>query len=358
MNNNIWPISIVFEEDELLSSWLIRTALENGSDPMTWTWYYWGQWRPWTIDLDRYCPIDKLKILSNLGLDLNTLQAATLMPSMLMILDRLPSKRQTWPWITRLGSRNRERTGGLRFCIECLKEQPIYFRKSWRFAWNHSCSKHNMLLQEFCPNCNSPLTLHKVSVNNPHLSICQRCYYDLATTITTNNEQKNFQVQNLLNSIVLERQYDLPWGVESTTILFSIIRHLYSFLSYATKGITNSEKALCKSLNMNIELRPKEFKLESIEKAPTYWIRELDYAVSQLLVLNISEIYELFNKCGITQESFYRNQRNGALLLDFIWPTPQSKERKKLITKKALTTIQPKTKEEVWNMWLDLQEFL
>ena len=39
--------------NESISSWLIRAALDCGTEPITFTGFYWDKWRLWTYDLDR-----------------------------------------------------------------------------------------------------------------------------------------------------------------------------------------------------------------------------------------------------------------------------------------------------------------
>lgn len=58
--------------DETLSSWLIRTALYQGCDPMVLSWCIWDKYRIWTIDFERNLPYEHLFALSKatgLGID-------------------------------------------------------------------------------------------------------------------------------------------------------------------------------------------------------------------------------------------------------------------------------------------------
>ena len=50
---NQLPIKTKFYEDESISSWMIRAALNQGCAPLTFTQYYWSQHRLWTRDLDK-----------------------------------------------------------------------------------------------------------------------------------------------------------------------------------------------------------------------------------------------------------------------------------------------------------------
>lgn len=39
--------------NESISSWLIRASFDCGTDPLTFTGFYWEKHRLWTLDLDR-----------------------------------------------------------------------------------------------------------------------------------------------------------------------------------------------------------------------------------------------------------------------------------------------------------------
>ena len=58
--------------DETLSSWLVRSALYQGCDPMVLSWRIWDKYRIWTIDFERNLPYEHLFALSKatgLGID-------------------------------------------------------------------------------------------------------------------------------------------------------------------------------------------------------------------------------------------------------------------------------------------------
>ncbi len=355
---HLWPIALPIKEDELLSSWIIRNSLANGSDPMTWTWAIWGKWRPWAIDLDRYCPNEKLLKLCNQMLSAEQLKKATLLPTVVKILGGRPPLKQSWPWITPLGSRNRERTGGLRFCPECLKEEPVYFRKKWRLSWNHTCTVHNVLLQEYCPECSSPLMPHKADFDHPELHLCKRCGYDLSSMKFEQKVKTTFLVQHLLNSAITSKDYKSPWGIVITPELFATVRYLYCFLNLASKQATTADKTICKTVCINTSLRPTNFHLDSIDKAPPIWIHELDCSVSKLLNRRVDEISELFCKCGITQESLHKTKVPISQTIQNILSSLPSNSRTKSTKSKPIKEIKPKSKEEVKKMWLELQKYL
>ena len=121
-----WPVHVPLIQDELLSSWLIRTAFENGSYPLAWTWHFWRRSRVWTLDIDRFCSLELINAIVSPKVTKQELINATLYPSLLKIVSNdIHQYKKSWPWVTTLGARNRDRTGGLRYCPECLKSPPI-----------------------------------------------------------------------------------------------------------------------------------------------------------------------------------------------------------------------------------------
>lgn len=58
-----WGIKTPLYQNEALSSWLIRAALDCGCDPLSLTGILWPKWRPWTLDIDQGLNQEYSKIL-------------------------------------------------------------------------------------------------------------------------------------------------------------------------------------------------------------------------------------------------------------------------------------------------------
>ncbi|WP_353961410.1 TniQ family protein [Rhodoferax lithotrophicus] len=58
--NSRWAVVASTQPDEIISSWMVRTALMQGCDPMTLTFAVWPRWRIWTHDADRFANEDRL----------------------------------------------------------------------------------------------------------------------------------------------------------------------------------------------------------------------------------------------------------------------------------------------------------
>lgn len=183
-----WPIKVALQEDESLSSWLSRAALENGCDPLVLTGSIWPKWRVWTTDIDRGIPTSKqgALILAS-GLDVNSIQQAALSLDAILLSSHPLPLHGVWPWVLGLGARNRSYKGGVQFCPCCLADDlKPYFRRHWRFAWITGCSLHSVRLIDRCSQCRKPIEPHRLeAIKAVELATCSSCGFDLRCSLTT-----------------------------------------------------------------------------------------------------------------------------------------------------------------------------
>jgi len=195
--NGSWSIPCSLFDDELLSSWLVRSALANGCDPMTLTGYVWPGWRPWTIDIDRGLPNDKGKTLARLcATTTDTFNSIALSKVAGRLTNARLTPNNTWPWILPLGTRNRYRNGGLQFCPSCLEEDVPYFRIQWRLGWHTCCAKHKTLLISSCSHCALPVEPHRLESNHNSIVICPSCNNYLSSTEVIESPKAALHFQN------------------------------------------------------------------------------------------------------------------------------------------------------------------
>lgn len=353
----LWPIVLPIKEDELLSSWLIRNSLANGSDPMTWTWYFWGKWRAWTRDFDRYCPDDKLKCISFGRYTFEELRAATLQHTLMNITHTQLEPNSRWPWLIPQGTRNRDRSIGIRFCPECLKEDPAYFRRSWRLAWNHSCPIHNIVLSNHCPSCGLPVSPHKANQDHPDICICPRCTYDLRTVKTSKASSEALLAQTLLSDASKNSTQLHPWGITDTRDFFDtvyLIIGLFQYIASHPKQMNKLQTAL--DLPDYTELKMTGI---GIEKRSPEWTSALFEALNKLLTLNIGELTQFFADNGLTQNALIANHPKPTRTLSLIASKlPINNIHSSAPKKHKKPSIKPRTKDEVFEMWLELKRYL
>ncbi len=77
---------------------------------------------------------------------------------------------------------------GLMYCPKCLAEDKIpYFRKKWRYQFYNVCTKHELFLTDRCWVCYERVNFSKI-VHNKNLAICSKCEKDLRTSVCKNIE--------------------------------------------------------------------------------------------------------------------------------------------------------------------------
>lgn len=169
--------------DETLSSWLIRTALYQGCDPMVLSWRIWDKYRVWTIDFERNLPTEHLLALSKAtDVAIDVLDEMLLIHMAKKCVHEFNPESGIWSWMLCQGNRNRKKSVGQPYCSHCLAEGTPYLRKEWRMAWATVCTKHQVLLQDSCPECGFYFSPHKLKGLEQVLSTCHHCGFDLRSS--------------------------------------------------------------------------------------------------------------------------------------------------------------------------------
>ena len=165
----MWPIHPHPENDELLSSWMVRLAHANCYKVHDFYCQYFGRTRQiWNRDIDHFAPDWLLNGLSvHSGLKLERLKLMTLRS-----LEGITYETYNETGITRgllsVGVYHRtRRIFGQQFCPLCLiEDQHAYLRKSWRLATVVMCEYHHVILHDRCEHCHSPMMPHRSDMNS------------------------------------------------------------------------------------------------------------------------------------------------------------------------------------------------
>jgi hypothetical protein len=167
-------------EDELLSSWLVRTAVAHQIHPIRFMSRHLPQLKPnfWSRDVDVFYAFreDVLEILARKsGKSIDEILDMTLKSYEGVFFDRLKFNTHNAA-LTSMKIRGRRcQNPGLRFCAKCLEEdEQLYFRKIWRVASYTMCEKHRCELLDRCPNCEIPVSLWKLNAKC-ELGKCHAC---------------------------------------------------------------------------------------------------------------------------------------------------------------------------------------
>ncbi len=227
-----WSISSDINQDELFSSWLIRNALLNGCDPLTLAWNLWPDWRPWTIDIDRFVALEKLSYLSQCsGISVKEIHATTLYNLAQRIAPTRKSRKTIWPWILAIGARNRKRKRyALQYCPICLQnDQAPYFRIQWRLAWHTVCHQHECLLWDKCPSCGSPIQPHTLTGKECSIAICSSCKFDLKNSPSQNASSHLISFQKKTDQAAISNKA-IYNGIKLTAKEWFELAHFFSLL--------------------------------------------------------------------------------------------------------------------------------
>lgn len=234
LSKRLFPIHLKPQDDELLSSWLVRLALAHGLSP---------------VEFDSILNSPRQVRVWNLrDLDLNTITTSTKAPSFippLLValskktatpLDRVNKttldeyeerlyykqyKTEHYSWIIQHEFRSHveQKRFGMQACPQCLAgdEQP-YFRRSWRFAFVVVCPSHKCFLIDRCSNCGEPILFHRSASYMLHfpkraITSCYKCWFDLRDTV----EQKS-KIQMMPEPEVIDLQKHLLQASRQTYI--------------------------------------------------------------------------------------------------------------------------------------------
>ncbi len=180
--NNKFRYCLTPQDDELLSSWLTRTALAHLTDPATFVNLYLPEWKNilWTRDVDISPDQKLLEALEHKCLLSNEILCNLTLKSYQGYLAEEISAT-SMPFIQPLVIRSRITKGyGLRFCPLCLKAHHArYFRKRWRLSFSTACIVHGCFLLDRCSQCGIPITLRR-SYYYKNFPICYKCGFDFS----------------------------------------------------------------------------------------------------------------------------------------------------------------------------------
>lgn len=186
----VWPAFTPPREDELLSSWLVRSARNHGIKLQSFCNVVWPQRgnSVWTRDIDRFAHLDILREVSVKTAQSEARVRQTMIASYEGFLLERHTHKTNLKWILPLGIRSTIRTRpGVQFCPSCLAEdKDPYFRRHWRLALFSCCSKHRRLFLNRCPECGSPVMYYRGDMTDRRkyaadpMNICARCGNDLS----------------------------------------------------------------------------------------------------------------------------------------------------------------------------------
>ena len=187
LTENPWPVRLKPQEDELLSSWLMRLAISHGLKLHTFCSITLPNKAIWNRDIDKSADAEVKQILSSkTGTPISRVHATSLAAYENVLYEKHNHFGPT-SWIMPVGIYHRRRRQfGLQYCPRCLAEDvEPYYRRKWRIAFMVMCEKHNILLHDRCPKCDEPINFHRNELGDHRksvadsLTLCYFCRFNL-----------------------------------------------------------------------------------------------------------------------------------------------------------------------------------
>lgn len=172
------------QEDELLSSWLVRVALAHDTMPWSFMNMHFPEYKNiiFSRDVDVWAPENLLQKLAwKSGYSYEAIYNLTLRSYIGTILPKFnPSGwNRYFSYIKVRGRSNK--LYGQKYCPKCLQSYKIpYFKKTWRLKSIQTCKEHNLNLHNQCPNCHTAISLYKFNRQCNGYLQCWKCNRNLS----------------------------------------------------------------------------------------------------------------------------------------------------------------------------------
>ncbi len=357
------PIELKPFPDEAISSWIIRNAIANGSDPSSWSAGIWPEWRIWTRDIDRSFPVERANKLSKItSLTADEIKHMTLEPFICRIEDvEELNVNAKWKWVIPTGERGSIKVNGMHFCPECLSDPVPYLKKQWRLSWNTVCSKHRCYLLLHCPECNEAFSPYKVTYENTDFTFCTHCGFDLkrARISVANVEISNVQEQ--INRFIFEESHDdFPLELKAKTIadFFTSFRLIVLFFR-RLHHFESHHKIILHELGLSLGdcvcnyHKGDYFDALSVEERASVLLQAMNF-----LQLPVVRMIDVLKSSQISQQMFIGEVEFRTDFINEIMYRLDDKSRDYPKRTTIQEEIKPKSKEEVLEVMEELRGFI
>ncbi|MDD5401112.1 MAG: TniQ family protein [Sulfurimonas sp.] len=356
-----FAIEVHPHEDETLTSWVIRNAIANGSDPRSFAIAAFKKDSTWYRDIDRYIPYEKVVQLSLLcSLSQEGIRALTL-ESLIQNLSHKTHKDNPyskWQLITPIGLKGAIRTNGFYFCPKCLVMDDAYLKKQWKLAWVVACPIHKNLLLLSCENCGQVFSPHKITYENPYLCYCTNCGFNLSASTTEYVNQEVLVFQEQLSQVAFKDDFmeiDFPLIENNRKDLFLTLTLFLSLFVH----MNQKEKfaGIFKYLNMNDKHAFRTSNNTTFARMHIKDKEHLLFIISNLFKLSLNEIVTLLRDSEMAQNGFKRTFRNLSPTAEYIFNRLDTKKIFKP-SRSLSREIVPKSKEEVERLFDEIREYI
>ncbi|WP_425545499.1 TniQ family protein [Labrys sedimenti] len=307
----LWVLPVPILGDELISSWLARSALTLGCDPLVLTGAIWPHWRVWTVDVDRAFPEDRLEALIRAcGIARARICKAGLEDVHQAISCHID--QGIWPWLLAYGTRNRRHRGGLQYCPRCLGGNHIpYYRRAWRLAWHTGCAIHGETLRDGCPCCSAAIEPHLLTAQAIRLDRCASCGGDLRQAGRGPLQRGAFRFQQLADEVVEVGCGRFGDQTMPSREWFALARFLIALLRRVSSGKSRGLRHFLTSLDVD----PSDVDLPPVLQLPLELLStgeriQLLRPIAGLLEAGVDRFITAARGARLTQASLHSVQPN------------------------------------------------
>ncbi len=325
VTQNYWVKPLLFATPflygESLTSWLVRAALKHGCSPLTFTYYYWPQYRIWTYDADKGFDNIDGQITSDIavltGYNVDTFDNQILI-DFLDDTSVKSDKKTPLLWTTPLSKRNRYSMLGYPYCPDCMSDdKEAYLKLQWRFTWSVCCTKHKSFLQVDCGHCNQPYQPQLLSPEQRFINRCHSCLGKLDQAISDIKPSKALNgFQQLADEAFYSKQGAVLGQVVSMVQWFEYLLFLINLVRRGLKnpnymfgkliaalGIDTTNLSLPKTA-LRFDFLPVDERAALLECAYHLLQVDADEWIEACLALNINQNSFQWSKSTVTPKAF------------------------------------------------------
>lgn len=351
-----WYIRTPIQKGEILSSWLIRSALDMGCSPLALVNMLWKEWRALTIDIDRGLNSTKLDVLLMHCFESKISIEQTMLTSAFPALASLDYKKgQPIPWLLVLGTRNRSNVSGRQVCSQCFNDMniPPFLRLNWRFGWHIGCDIHHTILMDHCPQCGIAIQPTKTDLEHGSLAICTSCYADLSQfdqrPAATNSLCFQYEADKvLISKFGLYNHIDIPF-----TEWFEVARAWLSFIrspiNMKSPNLLRMFERLEINIGINSVVTPLPFELLNVKERD-----KLLSILNKIMSLPCDLIVERSLEYGVSRSYFWDNRKKLPIQLQLMKEKMLKPSKIILSTQSTIEIRKPRSKASVQRKWLRL----
>lgn len=251
MSDSHWPAHPQPFVDELFSSWMARAAVYNGENLSRFLKLTIPDLRSVTKSIDNFL---SAQMMENVSKKMNsTVERVyqTTLDSYVGYACEIDTSR----FHHKYNILNSGETRGLRYfqqyCPLCLSEGHSYYRKTWRISFVTVCCKHHCILEDRCPNCDSPVLVmnHKCREKKGLCAIpitaCYNCLFDLREAKETPALEPVVEDTNKYLQALDNGYYKLNgsrWIYSFS--LFLVLRHLIHLYALQNEQLSENQRVI------------------------------------------------------------------------------------------------------------------